>query len=134
MLDTLLLDLASVCRQLLPILGALALLFLCMLLRRLWIMIDALTVTVKNLDPAVKSVNVSMDKLQAPLDTVIKYSHTLDEVHDKAIDGVQKISDSTASSVDKVMNFVTDKIKSSDTYDAVMPYKPEENKEETNHE
>jgi hypothetical protein len=127
MLDTLLLDLGSVCRQLVPILGAVALLFLCILLKRAWKLIDTMTDTVKGFDPAVKSVNTSLEKIQAPLDTVIRYSHTLDEVHDKAMDGVQKFADSAADSMDKVKDYVTEKLAASDGYDAVMPYKPEEN-------
>ena len=134
MLDTLLLDLASVCRQILPIAGALALIYLCVLLRRTWKLIDSLTVTVKNLDPAVQSVNESMDKIQAPLDTVVKYSHTLDEVHDRAMDGVQKIADSASESMNKIKECISETLAGSDGYDAVMPYVEPEKKEESGNE
>ncbi|MBR2761290.1 MAG: hypothetical protein IKD66_08965 [Solobacterium sp.] len=130
MLDTLLLDLASVCRQLLPILGALALVYLCILLRHAWKMVDSLTETVKNLDPAVKNVNLSMDKVQAPLDTVVKYSHTLDEAHDAAMDGLHRIADSAAEGVEKMKDAISETLSNNDGYDAVMPYKEPEKKEE----
>jgi hypothetical protein len=130
MLDTLFLDLASVCRQLLPILGSLALIYLCILLKHAWTLLDSLTVTVKNLDPAVKNVNLSLDKAQAPLDTVVKYSHTLDEVHDRAMDGVQRIADDAAESITKVKDIVSEALASSDGYDEVMPYVEPKEKEE----
>ncbi len=129
MLDTLLLDLGSVCRQLLPILGSLALIYLCILLKHAWTLLDSITVTVKNLDPAVKNVNLSLDKAQAPLDTVVKYSHTLDEVHDRAMEGVQKIADEAAESITRVKDLVSETLANSDGYDAVMPYE-EPNEEE----
>ncbi|MBQ9327826.1 MAG: hypothetical protein IJ225_04765 [Solobacterium sp.] len=121
MLDALLLDLGSVCRQLLPILGALALIYLCVLLKHLWKMIDQATELVKGLDPTVKSVNQSLEKVQAPLDTVVKYSHTLDDVHDRTLDSVQKISESAGESMDRVKDFVSEKLQSLDIYDDVRP-------------
>ncbi|MBO7703512.1 MAG: hypothetical protein J6S26_03620 [Solobacterium sp.] len=131
MLDALLLDLGAVSRQLLPILGALALIFLCVVLSRLAKMIGELTLIVKGLDPAVKSVNDSLVKVQAPLDTAVKYSHTLDAVHDKTMDSVQKIAVSASESVDKVRAYVTEKLSENDPYDEVRPYEgPEEAKED----
>ncbi|MBR2676273.1 MAG: hypothetical protein IKE28_05130 [Solobacterium sp.] len=126
MIDSLLVSLGAVCAQLLPILGALALVFLCIVLKRLADVMGELTRTVKNLDPAVKSVNDSMVKIQAPLDTVVKYSHTLDDVHDKTVDSVGKVAESLSDSVEKVKDFVVEKIKDVDPYDEVRPASEEE--------
>ena len=126
MIDSLLVSLGAVCAQLLPILGALALVFLCIVLKRLADVMVELTRTVKNLDPAVKSVNDSMVKIQAPLDTVVKYSHTLDDVHDKTVDSVGKVAESLSDSVEKVKDFVVEKIKDVDPYDEVRPASEEE--------
>ena len=126
MIDSLLVSLGAVCAPLLPILGALALVFLCIVLKRLADVMGELTRTVKNLDPAVKSVNDSMVKIQAPLDTVVKYSHTLDDVHDKTVDSVGKVAESLSDSVEKVKDFVVEKIKDVDPYDEVRPASEEE--------
>jgi hypothetical protein len=55
----------------------------------------------------------------------VKYSHTLDNMHDKTMDSVQKMAESASESVDKVKEYVTGKLQEMDTYDAVQPYKPE---------
>lgn len=130
MVDSLLMDLGAVCRQLLPILGAIALIYLCIVLKRLAGMLVQITATIKGLDPAVKSVNDSLDKVQAPLDTVVKYSHTLDEVHDKTVDSVQKMAESASDGVEKVKGYVTGKLQEMDKYDDVKPYEPEDNQGE----
>ena len=64
--------------------------------------------------------------MQAPLDTAVKYSHTLDTVHDKTIDSIQKMAESASASVEKVLGYVNEKISEADTYDEVKPYVPEE--------
>ena len=132
MLDALLLDLGSVSRQLLPILGAAALIYLCVVLRRLGKMLDATTSIIRNLDPAVKTVNESLVKVQVPLDTAVKYSKTLDTMHDKTMDSVQKIAESASESVARVKDYVTEMLSDEDSYDEVRPYEGDaaEKKEE----
>ena len=127
MIDTLLISLGEVCRQLVPIFGAAALLFLCIVLNRLAKLLEGLNKTIGDLDPAVKSVNTSLEKVQAPLDTVVRYSHTLDDMHDKTVDSVKKMAESASEGVSKVKDFVVEKMKEADTYDEVRPY--EEGKE-----
>lgn len=92
-MDALLADLEVVCSELLPILGAVALVFLCIFLKKLAGLMDTVNETVKSLNPTLTKVNESIDKVQAPLDTAVKYSHTLDKVHDKAGDLVDKAAD-----------------------------------------
>ena len=127
MVDSLLISLGDVCRQLLPILGAVALVFLCIALKRLGALLEEVNKTLQNLDPAVKSVNSSLEKVQAPLDTVVKYSHTLDDMHDKTVDSVKHMAESASEGVEKVKDYVVDMIREADPYDEVRPY--EENKE-----
>lgn len=92
-MDALLADLQVVCSELLPILGSVALVFLCIFLKKLAGLMDTVSETVKSLNPTLTKVNESIDKVQAPLDTAVKYSHTLDKVHDKAGDLVDKAAD-----------------------------------------
>ena len=49
-MDQLIQDLQIVCTQLLPIIGAVALVFLCILLRKVWQTIDALRKIIEGLD------------------------------------------------------------------------------------
>ena len=92
-MDALLADLQVVCGQLLPILGAVALVFLCIFLKKLATLMDTVNHTIQSLDPTLQKVNQSIDKVQAPLDTAVKYSHTLDKVHDKAGSLVDKATE-----------------------------------------
>ena len=99
-MDALLLALQNVSEQLLPILGAAALIFLCILLKKITALIEAVTETVKNLDPTLKKVDESIAKVQAPLDTVVKYSHSLDKVHDKTTEALTKAAAVANDSLD----------------------------------
>lgn len=103
-MDALLLDLQNVSQQLLPILGAVALVFLCIVLKKLWGLFDQLTATIKQLDPAIKLADQSLEKVQAPLDTAVKYSHTLDKVHDKTSEVIGKAADFASEGIDNLKN------------------------------
>lgn len=89
-MDALLADLQVVCSQLVPVLSAVALVFLCIFLKKLATLMDTVNRAVTSLDPTLQKVNQSIDKVQAPLDTAVRYSHTLDKVHEKAGDLVDK--------------------------------------------
>jgi ABC-type transporter Mla subunit MlaD len=91
-------------------------------------MLEETTNVIKNLDPAVKSVNASLEKVQVPLDTVIKYSHTLDDMHDRTVDSVARMAENASDSVDKMKDYVVGKLQSLDNYDEVRPYNPETDK------
>lgn len=101
-MDALLLDLQNVSSQLLPILGAVALIFLCVLLKKICNVMDSLNQTVKNLDPTIQLVDKSIEKVQAPLDTAVRYSHSLDKVHDKTAAVFGKAADFASDSLDKL--------------------------------
>ncbi|MBR2067511.1 MAG: hypothetical protein IJ875_04535 [Solobacterium sp.] len=104
----------NLANQLLPILGAIALVFLCIMLSKVWKLLDSLTQTVKGLDPTLRLVDKSIEKVQAPLDTVVKYSHSLDNVHDKTADAMSKAADFANENMDSIKGFVKDKISKKD--------------------
>lgn len=110
-MDALILDLSNVSSQLLPILGAVALIFLCIVLKKVWELIDSIKGTVNNLDPTIKEVEKSMSKLQAPLDTAVKYSHSLDKVHDKTSEVLSKATDFASGKFDELQATVDEKMK-----------------------
>lgn len=134
MLDSLLIALRDVSEALLPILGALTLLFLCILLSRLSKLVDSLNESVKELDPTLKGLDVSVAKLQAPLDTVVKYSHSLDKVHDKTAEAFGKAADFAADSIDNLKTTVTDKVAELTGNDVAEPEVPAAVQEETSDE
>ncbi len=110
-MDALILDLANVSAEILPILGAITLIFLCILLKKVWGLIDTINESVKNLDPTIKDVEKSMEKLQAPLDTAVKYSHSLDKVHDKTGEMLSKATDFASENMSKLQSTLEDKLK-----------------------
>ncbi len=110
-MDALIHDLSNVSAQILPILGAVALIFLCILLKKIWELIDTINTSVKSLDPTIKDVEKSMGKLQAPLDTAVKYSHSLDKVHDKTSEVFSKATDFANDNIEKFQTVIDEKLK-----------------------
>jgi predicted PurR-regulated permease PerM len=104
-MDALLEDLQVVCNELLPIVGTVALIFLCILLKKSWKLIEQLTATVKGLDPTLQKVDTSMEKIQAPLDTVVRLSHSVDKVQDKTEEALGKVSEFTTESINNLKDF-----------------------------
>ena len=109
-MDALLLALQNVCSQLLPIIGAIALVYLCILLNKIIKLIESITSTVKELDPTLKLVDKSIEKVQAPLDTVVRYSHSLDRVHAKTSETFGKAVDFASDNIDTLKGIVQEKI------------------------
>ncbi|MBR2726484.1 MAG: hypothetical protein IKD71_01150 [Solobacterium sp.] len=106
-MDALIHDLAVVSREILPILGALVLIFLCVLLKKCWKLIDGITDTVTKLDPSLRKMDDSIAKVQAPLDTVVKYSNTLNDVHDKVMDGFSRAAENAGETTGKLKEYVS---------------------------
>ncbi len=100
-MDALLLALKNVCEQILPIAGALVLIYLCVLLKKVWKLIEELTKTIKNLDPTIKLANTSIEKVQAPLDTVVRLSHSVDQASEK---GAEVLNKAAAFATDNISN------------------------------
>jgi uncharacterized protein YoxC len=113
-MDALLLALQNVSEQLLPILGAVALIFLCIFLKKLSELIESITATVKGLDPTLRLVDKSIEKVQTPLDTVVKYSQSLDRVHDKTAEAFGKAADFASENIDNLKGLVQEKMNSSE--------------------
>lgn len=113
-MDALLTDLKIVSEQLIPVFGAVALFFLCRALYKLTKLLDQLGSSVQSLGPAIDRVNTSMEKVQAPLDTAVKLSHTVDDVHAKTIESLSKAAVYASENMDHLKAFVNEKIKVED--------------------
>ncbi len=108
MVDSFLISFSAICKQLLPILGAVALIFLCIAIKKLWMLFETINNLVNKANPTIDLVDQSIEKLQAPLDTANKYSHTLDDIHDKAIESVGKASEYASENMAKAKTAMTD--------------------------
>lgn len=77
------LDLLSVfSKQILPIIGVVALIILCMALWELVKFIRSLDTTMTKVNSTIDNVDRSVDKLQVPLDTLENISYSVDSVHE----------------------------------------------------
>lgn len=81
MIDELLITLKDICILLLPILGAVVLVYLILILRKL-------LVTLTKVNQVITNVDGKINQLEAPLNTVTQLSHTIDGVHEASVKGV----------------------------------------------
>lgn len=105
-MDALIIALQNVSAQLLPIIGAVALFFLCVFLRKLSLLVDKLIVSISNLETTIKLVDVSIEKAQVPLDTVVKLSGTVDNLHDSSVKSINKAKNFINENVSEVKKYV----------------------------
>ena len=82
--DTLLESLRVFSNLVLPTLGAAALIALIVLLCRLCTLVKEATLRVRELKPTIESVDQSIEKIQAPLDTVVNLAHSVDKAQESA--------------------------------------------------
>lgn len=96
--------------QLLPVLGVIVLIFLCVLLVKLINFVKTLDGSVKDLSGTMKLVDKSIEKVQVPLDTAVKLSHTVDEVHDKSYAAVKQAGEYVSENMGVVKNYINEKL------------------------
>lgn len=101
-MDALITDLQLVSVQLLPIVGLVVLIFLCLLLKKAILLVEHVTKTVDQLEPTMKLVDQSLEKVQAPLDTTVKYSKSLDNMHDKMSSAMSKASKAVSQNLESL--------------------------------
>ena len=88
-MDTFIWDLYEICSLLLPIVGVVVLVVLIVVLIKIGKLLDTANVTVEKTQGSIKLVEATLDKVQEPVDTVVKVSKSIDKAHDagvKAID------------------------------------------------
>ena len=84
-MDALLYDLKIVAEQMIPILVVIVLIILAIALFRLGKLFSSGIDTLTSLKGSIRLVEKSLDKAQAPLDTLVKLSHTVDGAHESAV-------------------------------------------------
>ena len=112
-MDAFLVALHDLCEQLLPILGATILVVLIIFLIKL---IKTLNITNSVIDRSkitIDLVDQSIEKIQSPLDTAVKISHTVDNVHDKGVQVAADVKDFAEKNIDvlkeKISKMTADK-------------------------
>lgn len=112
-MDELLRALQEVSVQLLPFLGVVVLIFLILILRRVYLLLADVGHTVLKVNTAMDKVNSSLDEFKAPLSTLSRLSNSIDLVHtatESAVKGAVRIvsenyewiKDTALSAVNKV--------------------------------
>lgn len=99
--------------QLLPFLGVVVLIFLILILRRVYLLLADVGITVLKVNSVMDKVNSSLEEFKAPLSTISRLSHSIDLVHtatESAVKGAVRvvsenyewIKDTAVSAVNKV--------------------------------
>lgn len=109
-MDAFIQSFSSLSDQLIPILGAIALVCVIVLLIKLIKIFGGLNVTVDKANKTIDLVDESIDKVQAPLNTAVKVSHTIDRAHDATINAIDAASEFVKKSASKVADKVGDYI------------------------
>ena len=101
--------------QLLPILGAVSLVCVIILILKLIKVLGSLDDTLLKSHGTIDLLDQSIEKVQAPLDTVVKVSNTVDKAHDATVQAVGSAKDYIVKSAetikDKVVTYVNGETK-----------------------
>ena len=111
-MDAFISSFSDLSKQLIPILGAAALIFVIILLYKLIKIFSNLNQTVDKTNKTIDLVDDSIDKIQAPLDTAVKISHTVDKVHDTTVEAVASAKDFVVKTAGEVKNKVVEIVNS----------------------
>lgn len=91
MTDELLIALYNVCVRLLPIIGVFVLIFLLILLGKLMTFMNKLNMGMDSVNRTLIEVDRDVQQFRDPLNTVVKISHTVDEVHDASKEAAKNV-------------------------------------------
>lgn len=94
--------------QLMPILGAAALVCVVILLIKLIKIMGNLNITVDKTNKTIDLVDESIDKIQQPLNTVVKVSNTVDKAHDATVQAVSAAKDFVVKEAGQLKDKVVD--------------------------
>lgn len=127
-MDAFIQSFSALSKQLLPILGAICLVFVILLIVKLIKVLTSVEDTLKKSHKTIDLVDESIEKAQAPLDTVVKVSKTVDKAHDVTVEAVGNAKDYIVKSAetikDKVVTYVNGdcnakQLEESDTNDVI---------------
>lgn len=92
-MDAFIKSFSELSEQLLPILGAVALVCLIIILVKFIKTFSKLDVSVDKANNTIDLVDETLEKVQKPLDTVVKVSGTVDKAHDATVNAISSAKD-----------------------------------------
>ena len=104
----------DLCNQLMPIFGAAVLVALLVLLIKIIKLVDDADVTLYKSHGTIDLVDKSIEKMQTPLDTVVKVSETVDKAHDATVAAVADAKEFVVKNVGEIKEKVSEIISSKD--------------------
>lgn len=107
-MDAFLMALRDLCSDILPILSAVCLICLIIFLLRLIKVADNATETLSKTHGTIDLVDKSIEKVQAPLDTVVKVSGTVDKAHDATVTAAKEATEYVRKNATEVKEKVTE--------------------------
>ena len=111
-MDAFIVALSNLCNQIMPILGAVCLVCVIVLLIKLIKVLDSTDLTLLKAHGTIDLVDQSIEKIQAPLDTVVKVSGTVDKAHDATISAVKEAKDFVVKNADDIKERIVEFVKS----------------------
>lgn len=110
-MDAFIIAFRNLCSDIMPILGAIVLVCLIILLIKLIKLMGSLDSTLLKTHTTIDLVDQSIEKVQSPLDTVVKVSNSVDKAHDATVDAVkdatQFVSSHAGEIKDKVLSLIS---------------------------
>lgn len=114
MLDNLLITLYDVAKLLLPIAGVVVLIALAILIFKIIKVVNAIPVTMGKVNDTIDTAQASIQKLEAPLETIVGISNTVDVINKSATGVVSSIASYTMQNSDAIMGWAKSIFKKSD--------------------
>ena len=106
-MDSFIIAFRNLCNEIMPILGATCLVCVIILLIKLIKVMSSVDVTLLKTHGTIDLVDTSIEKLQAPLDTAVKVSETVDKAHDAPIEAAKEVKDFVVENAGDIKEKVT---------------------------
>ena len=113
-MDAFIIAFRDLSRDLIPILGAACLVCVIILLIKLIKVLSSVNLTLVKIPTTIDLVDRSIEKVQAPLDTVVKVSETVDKAHDATLVAVKDAKEFVVKNADDIKERVVAFINNND--------------------
>lgn len=116
----------EICNNVLPILGVIALIVVIILIIELIKTLKNANLFLNKTKGTVDLVDESIKKVQAPLDSVVKVSHTVDVAHDATIKGLTEAKDFISKNAENIKEKISDLTSKEEKEEDVVAPNPED--------
>lgn len=125
-MDAFIQSFSALSEQLMPILGAVALVCVIIFLIRLIKVLGSVNSTILKTHGTIDLVDTTIEKAQVPIDTVVKVSKTVDKAHDKTVEAVGNAKEYIVKSAGLIKEKVTTLVNGEDDVDELKQPSPED--------